>query len=104
MIPISTFLLESVLLGKSLGGGGGENPKPFLFSPPPQGTPSLGRLSPGDGLVVASWQSGVRPEPPVGDKGRCLAWGGGLVLDSGPGGQLAGWGVRLCFEGAGKPQ
>lgn len=56
-----------------MGVGRGEKPKFLLFAPPPQGTPFLDRLSPGDGLVVASWQSGVWPEPPVGDKGRCLA-------------------------------
>lgn len=40
--------------GEVLGVGRGEKPKFFLFAPSAQGTPFLDRLSPGDGLVVAS--------------------------------------------------
>ena len=104
VIPISTFLLEAALWEKVLGVGGGEKPKPFLFSPPLQGTPSLGRLSPGDGLVVASWQSGSPARAPSGRQGKVPSWGGGPVLDSGPGGGSLWAGEWDCaLSGQGSP-
>lgn len=58
---------------KSWGLGEERNPSSFSFLPLPKEPHSYTGCSPGDGLVVASWESGVWPEPPVGDKGRCLA-------------------------------